>query len=120
MPADRSAAERVDRYLALHAETDLAGLLPLFAPDAIVEDPVGGEIRRGRDEIEAFYRATHESNGRLVIERVGPVVCGGGEAAAHVRARFASPPDAPTVDVIYVFGFDPAGRIASLRAFFEL
>jgi len=116
---DASAAEAlVDRYLAFHAATDLEGVLALFAANASVEDPVGSPRHHGREAIRAFYQQTQATNGRLVIERVGPALVCGGEVALHVRARLESADEGSGMDVIYTIRLDEEGQIASLRAFF--
>ena len=118
MDTPSNAAELVDRYLALHAATDLEGVLALFAKDAALEDPVGSQVREGSAEIRAFYRETHRRNGPLSLERVGPVLTCGSEVAVHVRARLENPDNSPTMDVIYTLRVDNSCRIASLRAYF--
>lgn len=108
----------VSAYLERHAATDLDGVVALFAEDAWLEDPVGAPRIEGREAIRSFYRETHARNGRLIFERVGPVLVGGEERVCHVRARLARDPVSPGMDVIYVWRVDAAGRIRSLRAFF--
>ena len=112
------ACEIFERYLACHAALDLEGVLSLFGDEAIVEDPVGSAIHRGVEAIRSFYRETHARNGALEIERVGPILTGGAELAAHVRARLVSADAPPAMDVIYSLRFDEHERIVSLRAFF--
>lgn len=107
-----------ERYLKHHAALDLEVVLGLFAADAIVEDPVGSRIHRGIEAIRDFYRETHRRNGRLEIEAIGPVLLGGEELAAHVRARLLAEGAPPAMDVIYNLRFDDSGQIVSLRAFF--
>jgi ketosteroid isomerase-like protein len=107
-----------DRYLDAHASNDLEAVLSLFAEDATLEDPVGSPTIRGADAIRAFYSETHQANGPLVIERVGSVLEGGTERAAHVRARFASQPTSAGMDVIYSIQLDDDEKIVSLRAFY--
>lgn len=115
----RSAGELVERYLACHGATDLEAVVALFADDATLEDPVGTPVLRGREAIRAFYRATHARNGRLVFERVGPLLVAGDELALHVRARLERAPASPGMDVIYTLRLEPEdGRILALRAFF--
>ena len=118
MPSATSPSELVDRYLAAHAATDLEGVLALFAEDATLEDPVGSPIHRGLAAIRAFYRDSHRTNGRLEIERTGAILVCGSELATHVRARFESPADSPTLAVIYTLRLDDSGRICELRAYF--
>ena len=114
----REGLEIFDRYLSRHLAMDLAGVTSLFADDAWLEDPVGAPARRGRAEIEAFYRETYEKMGPLVIERVGPAIPCGNEIAAHVRARMRTPADALVMDVIYTVEVCSEGLIRRLRAFF--
>jgi hypothetical protein len=70
------------------------------------------------DAIRAFYSATQARNGTLTIERVGPILVGGEELAAHVRAGLDKPKSPPPMDVIYTIRVTEAGRIASLRAWY--
>lgn len=93
-------------------------MLALFEPDATLEDPVGSEIHRGEQEIEAFYAETHARNGTMAIERVGAALFGGVELAAHVRASLDAPGSPPAMDVIYVITLSEGGRIRSLRAWY--
>jgi len=118
-PIDPGVAEElIERYLACHGATDLAGVLALFAEEAVVEDPVGSPVHQGRAEIAGFYRETHARNGPLAIDRIGRVLVCGAEIALHVRARLARDAEGPGMDVIYVVRLDEEGRIESLRAYF--
>jgi len=114
----RTAEVLVERYLADHGATDLDGVIGLFSPDATLEDPVGAPILQGRAAIRTFYRESHARNGRLVFERVGPVLVGADEVAFHVRARLERDVDSRGMDVIYTLRLDPEGRIRALRAYF--
>ena len=107
-----------EAYLARHAANDLAGVLELFAPEALVEDPVGSPVHRGLDAIRTFYSETHRRNGPMTIDRVGPALLGGDEIAAHVRAELDKPGSPPAMEVIYTIRLGPDGRIASLRAWY--
>ncbi|MCC5581163.1 nuclear transport factor 2 family protein [Microtetraspora sp. AC03309] len=100
--------------------------LSLFAPDALVEDPVGpsmldpeGKGHHGYDEIAAFWDA-----------HVGSVR----EFHFHVRDSFANGPSCAnvasitmtldggmtmTVDCVIIYTVDDAGAITSLRAHWE-
>lgn len=118
-PLERAAAEGLaSSYLERHGANDLEGVVGLFAADAWIEDPVGAPARRGLPAIRAFYRETHARNGRLVFERIGPVLVGGRELVLHVRARLARDPLQAGMDVVYAIEVDEAGRIAVLRAWF--
>ena len=106
------------RYLKHHARCDLEEVLRLFDEDAFVEDPVGAEVHRGEAARRAFYSGTQTRNGPLEFERVGPSLFGRSELTAHVLAGITRPGSPPPMDVIYVLEFSPAGKIASLRAWY--
>ena len=119
MELDRERAEEIfSTYLACHARNDRAGVMALFAADAVVEDPVGSPVHEGFEAIEAFYARTHERNGTMRIERVGALLVGGDELTAHVRAVLDAPGAPPAMDVIYVIRVDAEGQILSLRAWY--
>ncbi len=114
-----AAEDLIEHYLDRHGSNDLDAVVALFADDATLEDPVGAPIVRGQAAIRAFYRATHARNGRLLFERVGPLLVQGDELALHVRARLVCDPDSPGMDVIYTLRLErEGGRILALRAFF--
>lgn len=113
-----AARDVFHRYLAHHARCELEGVLALFESDAIVEDPVGAPACEGIDAIRDFYAATHRRNGPLSLDVVGPVLFGGFELAAHVKAAIRSEGAPPPMDVIYLLAISPAGRIMGLRAWY--
>ena len=105
-------------YLERHARNDLAGVLELFSSSAVVEDPVGTPVWTGLEAIRSFYSGTYLRNGRMRVEPVGPVLVGGFELVAHVRAALDAPGSPPAMDVIYVIRFAADGKIESLRAWY--
>ena len=121
MERARGARALLEAYLDHHQRCDLEGVLALFAADAALEDPVGSPVHRGVGELRAFFEATHQRNGELRIERSGPIVECGREAACHVRAAAAATRFEWTLDVYYTLRADAAGEaIEELRAFFSL
>ncbi len=120
MSESQLARATIESYLERHALCDLEGVVALFADDGVLEDPVGSQPHVGRTAIREFFRAAHERNGELQVERVGPVVVCGHEAAVHIRAAARSTDFALRLDVLYSFAVDASGAITSLRAFFEI
>ena len=110
----------LEHYLEAHASCDLETVVDLFCDDAVLEDPAGSEPHVGRASIRAFFAASHRENGRLAVERLSPVIGAGAEAALHIRAATETADYAFSVDVIYLVSLADDGRIASLRAFFEM
>ncbi|MBS1847105.1 MAG: nuclear transport factor 2 family protein [Actinobacteria bacterium] len=121
-PARRAAMASVAAVEA----GDRAGWLALFAPDAVVADPVGpspfdpaGLGHRGADAIAAFYDAViAEPQIRFAI-RESYVA---GAACANVGTITSTFVDgsAAVVDGVYVYEVTDDGLIASLRAYWEL
>jgi steroid delta-isomerase len=106
-----------DRYLERVSKGDVDGIVELYADDATIEDPVGSELRRGRDAIREFYAA---SAGSFTMRRSGQVHAAGREAATPLVVLLGPEgPDQRALDVISVMRFDDAGKIASMRAFWS-
>jgi steroid delta-isomerase len=118
MPSAEHIRETLRRYAELVSAGDWKAISELYADDATVEDPVGSEVRRGRDAIEALYREAAAM--KLHMELTGPVRVGGNEAAAPLLIR-TSRPDGRTafLDVIDTMAFDERGRITAMRAFWR-
>ena len=104
---------------------DRAAWLALFAPDAIVEDPIGpsmfdetGNGHRGPDAIAAFYDNVI-SSGR--IEFAIRESYAGGNECANVGTITTTLPDGSRaiVDGVYTYRVDDDGRVVALRAYWE-
>ncbi len=106
----------VDRYLAAINAGDMPAVMALFAKDASVEDPVGTEPKRGGDILQ-FY--TNAFSGGAKVELTGPVRISAKAAAFPFRAEIGGAGGQVTiVDVIDIFEFDPAGKVAKMTAHF--
>lgn len=55
MPSAQHITDTVNRYIELVAKGGADELVELYADDATVEDPVGGEVHIGRQAIHGFY-----------------------------------------------------------------
>ncbi len=108
--------ELYERYPEMVSKGDVEGILALYAEDATIEDPIGSELRRGRDAIRAFYEA---SAGRVTMKRTGPVRVAGREAATPLVVLLGPEGQQQALDVISVMSFDDAGKITSMRAFWS-
>lgn len=100
--------------------------IALFAPDGVVQDPVGrspldetGEGHRGHEAIGRFWDTTIAG-----LERVGFEIhdsFAAGDEVANVATILAYLPDGNVMrtDGVFVYRLDGEGRLASLRAFWE-
>ena len=98
---------------------DFHGVASCFAPDGLQEDPVGGGVRRGPAEVEAFLT---QLGGMLASIELRPTrvhACGDEIGLVwEAKGRGKNGVDV-SFDGIDVVVLDAAGRIASLRAFWD-
>lgn len=118
--ADQSSINAtIDAYLAAFTAGDRAGYVDCFAENASLEDPVGTPRREGRDDIGAFWDEVHVMPDAIELRPLGLRVVSGPDAALTLQARASIGGQTLVVDVIDVMTFDDAGKITSLRAFFD-
>ena len=106
----------VNRYLELVGGGTAEEISALFAVDATVQDPVGGETHIGRQAIRGFY-ATIENAPRkteLLALRVA-----GHEAAFMFAITVGAGEHSIRIEPIDVMVFDGEGRIASMKAYWS-
>lgn len=100
--------------------------LDLFAPDAVVEDPVGpsmfdpeGKGHHGREGIAAFWDLAIAGVQRFHFTITDSFA--GGDSCANVGTISTVLEDGTRVDTegVFVYRVDEAGRITSIRAHWE-
>lgn len=116
MPTPDEMRSAIETYIKLLCDSDVDGILDLFADGATAEDPVGGTVQRGKDQLHALYAATAPN---LQVEITGSIRVAGLEAAFPLLAEFTMNDNKLYVDVIDVFTFDEAGRFTSMRAYWD-
>jgi steroid delta-isomerase len=107
------------RYVELVDAGDIDGILALYAPDAVVEDPVGQVPLAGLDAIERFYR---DGLGTMKVSATltGPVratLNGCGAMPFRVDMEWGGQPC--SLHVIDVMEFGADGKICSMKAFWS-
>jgi steroid delta-isomerase len=117
-PADETQAIRdtVNRYIELVARGSADDLVELYADDATVEDPVGGEVHIGHQAIHGFYSAV--DNVERECELVTLRVCGN-EAAFQFRLTVAAGEHRMVIEPIDVMVFDERGKISAMKAYWS-
>ncbi len=108
--------ETIQQYVDLVATGASADVVALYADGATVEDPVGTDVRRTREEIAEFYGALDglEQSARLLHVRIA-----GNEAAFAFELVTKAGEQTYTLAPIDVMTFDDDGRITSMRAFWS-
>ena len=120
MPNDadkvQAITDTVNRYIELVAKGSADDLVELYADDATVEDPVGGEVHIGRRAIHGFYSAVDDVQREceLVSLRVA-----GNEAAFQFRLTVTAGEHRMVIEPIDVMVFDDRGKIAATKAYWS-
>jgi steroid Delta-isomerase len=111
--------ERIATYMERFTAEDREGWLDLFADDAWIEDPVGTPRRHGRAEIGAFWDESHTVPEKIELVPLGITTVIGDEGIFTMQARATLGGQVFAIDIIDLMTFDQAGRIATMRAFFD-
>jgi steroid delta-isomerase len=116
MPSAQDIADTVNRYIGLLAKGSADDLADLYAGDATVEDPVGGEVHIGRQAIRGFYAAVEnvERECELVSLRVA-----GNEAAFQFRLTVTAGDSRMVIEPIDVMVLDEDGKVAAMKAYWS-
>ena len=88
----------------------------MYADDATVEDPVGGEVHIGRQAIHRCYSAVDnvERECELVSVRVA-----GNEAAFQFRLTVTGGDSRIRIEPIDVMVFDDRGKVTTMKAYWS-
>lgn len=120
MPTDAEKTqvirEIVNRYIELIGKGRADDLVELYADDATVEDPVGGEVHIGRQAIHGFYSAVNDVQREceLVSLRVA-----GNEAAFQFRLTVTAGEHRMVIEPIDVMVFDDGGKVTAMKAYWS-
>ncbi|KQL52534.1 steroid delta-isomerase [Heyndrickxia shackletonii] len=106
----------LQEYVDAFNQKDLERLISLFADDASVEDPVGKPLKKGRQEIEEFYRES--MSGESKLELLAPPRGSFSNAASitfavHTKMEGRS----ARIEVTDVMTFNNDGKISTMQAF---
>jgi steroid delta-isomerase len=108
--------DTLEAYVRRINHGDLAGLLELFEPEAIIEDPVGSTPKTG-EAIRAWFTDTVSYGTRIMP--VAPIRGSHANAAALVFEVTFNPPGQATMLIrsLDVCTFSSRGRILTLKAY---
>ncbi|MGK2947204.1 MAG: nuclear transport factor 2 family protein [Acidimicrobiales bacterium] len=109
----------VEAYCAAFTAGDRAAYVGLFAEDAWLEDPVGSPQIKGHEAIGGFFEQSSSMAESIELRLTGPVRVAAGEAAFPMQARPSIGGATFCVDIIDVMTFDDAGKITTMRAFWD-
>jgi steroid Delta-isomerase len=105
----------VNRYLELVAKGQADDIAALYADDATVEDPVGGEVHIGRQAVRGFYANVLGAKCETDVVTLRVL---GNEAAYFWRLTVdLGEGGRMRIDIISTMTFDDEGKIASMKAY---
>jgi steroid Delta-isomerase len=122
-----TARDLARRSQACVRAKDREGWLSLFAPDAVVQDPIGpspfdstGDGHRGTAAIAAFYDAAIAPNDLITFEIESSYLCGDEVADVGViRTVLPGGRHVAVVHGVYTYRCNGDGKLAALRAFWQ-
>ena len=109
----------IESYAACMTAGDREGWLDLFAADATLEDPVGTDVRTGRDEIGEFWDFTRSLSSSIEMRLTGPVKVVAGEGAFAFLVISAVGDSQLAADIIDAMTFDDEAKITGMRAYWD-
>ena len=119
MPTPEQVRATVDAYVDAYARNDKAAFLTLWAPDGVLEDPVGTPPHQGVEALGAFWDGARELADRIELVPVAVIITG--DEAAMVFEIHAHIGDGgllmQAVDVMRV---DDDGRLLGVRAYWDM
>jgi steroid delta-isomerase len=119
MPSAEHITDTVNRYISLIAKGSADDLVELYADDATVEDPVGGEVHIGRQAIHGFYSGLASADG---VERGAELVTlrvAGNEAAFQFRLTVGAGEHRILIEPIDVMVFGDDGKVTAMKAYWS-
>ncbi len=114
MSTPEDNAKTVNSYLELAAQGRADDIAELYADDATVEDPVGGEVHIGREAIRGFYKGLPSANNEADVVTLRAL---GHEVAFYWGLTVDLGGSRMRIDIISVMTFNEEGKIASMKAY---
>jgi len=106
----------VNRYLELVATGTADEIASLYAEDATVEDPVGGEAHIGRQAIHGFYKNIENIPRATQLHSLRVA---GHEAAFMFTITVGGDGGKMRIEPIDVMVFNSEGKISSMKAYWS-
>ena len=116
MPSPSEIRATIESYVEMMCQSDIEGIMALYADDATAEDPVGGDVQEGSEAIRNFSSMTAPL---LQVELTGPICVAGNECAFPLLAQLTMGEDISYLDATDVLTFNDDGKISRMRAYWN-
>ncbi len=116
MPSEPVMKQAMQAYIDTFNRVDPEGIAALYADNSTVEDPVGSELKVGKQKIAEFYRMAVATGAKLKL--AAPIRASHGDSAAMAfDVELNMPEGRAVIRVIDVMTFDAHGKFTSMRAY---
>jgi steroid Delta-isomerase len=115
MPTTEQKLAAVHGYVAAFEAGSAEAAVALFADDATVEDPLGTPIKKGRDELLAFYGFSMSTGAKLELLGEPRFAADYVAFPFSVKLHFNGADQA--IEVIDTFRLNDEGKITEMRAY---
>ena len=118
MPTYEHMRDAVLTYARCMSEGDIEGILALFTPEAVFEDPVGQEPHIGTAAIRGFFESGYKQvNGEMLMRPEGEVRVAERHAACAMIVDCAKADEPFWIATLDVFVFAEDGLISGMQAY---
>jgi len=114
MPTSQQIAQVFQTYVASMTSGDVDTIVSLYAPDAVVADPVGSNPVQGHAAIREFYAAAAPQVDHMILDGNPRIHQNWG--AAPMKC-FPKEPAGFCVEIVDVMTFNDEGKITSMTAY---
>ena len=119
MASDEQIQATVNAYIDAYDRNDKAAFLSVWAPDGVLEDPVGTPVNVGTEAIGAFWDGARELADRIVLKPQHTLIAGG-EAAVVIEINAHIGDGGMVIQAVDIMQFDDAGLLTSVRAYWDM
>ncbi|MDC3962564.1 nuclear transport factor 2 family protein [Polyangium jinanense] len=118
---EAEARQIIEAYFhAAMKEPDIRVFTAFFAPDGVLEDPVGTPPLRGREAIASFLEAGKSKLGpsEIVVREI--ITCGSESAVRWSGDLLTKRGERLNIEGIGVFTFDEQNKLRHVREFYDV
>jgi len=118
MPTAEEIQQVYNRYMAALVRHDLDGVMVMFAPNAVLHDPVDGPERQGLEAIREFFAGG--INGMRACRLACPlhISADGRHAAASAYSEVEVGEGISIFETTDVLTFDDDGKVSTMTAYY--
>ncbi|HSB96088.1 MAG TPA: nuclear transport factor 2 family protein [Spongiibacteraceae bacterium] len=114
MPTAQQIAQVFQNYVDAMSAGDVETIVSMYAPDAVVQDPVGSPAVVGHAAIREFYAVAAPQVDHMILDGNPRIHLNTG--AAPMRC-FPKEPQGFCVEIVDVMVFNEQGKITSMTAY---